>query len=224
MTSIAIPMRHPTAALRKNKQPPNAISFIGSIQSTWKGNEEFAMWLVQRLRPKTTVDLGFDRGLSTIAFAYRNGGHVFGVDWFEEGNYADKSIALDSAFNNISAAIRYNYVKNIHLIIGPFPHVSKNWKRKIDLLHIDWAHSYRSAQRHYENWSQFLKSDSVILMHDVTAFSEGAGRAFREIPLPKIVLPNHSGLGIASANVELLTEIRNTHPFRPGVGEGLGTH
>jgi predicted O-methyltransferase YrrM len=217
MTSIVIPMRHATTIARPKRQPPanHATSFIDSIQSTWKGNEEFAMWLVQRLRPKTTVDLGFDRGLSTIAFAYQNRGHVFGVDWFEEDNYADKSLALDSAFNNISHAIRFNFVKNIHLIIGPFPHVSKNWKRKIDILHIDWAHSYRSAQRHYQNWSQFLKSDSVILMDDVTAFPEGAGRAFREIALPKLILPNSSGLGVATANFELLTEIRKNQKIHP---------
>lgn len=168
------------------------------------------MWLVHRLRPKTIVDLGFDRGLSTVAFAYRNRGHVFGIDWFDDANYADKSFALDSAFRNISNSIRFNYAKNIHLIIGPFSCVSKNWKRKIDILHIDWAHSYRSANTHYLNWSRFLKADSVILMHDVIAFPEGAGKAFREIPLPKIILSNGYGLGIACADLDLLNEIRKT--------------
>lgn len=205
-------MRYANTVIRQKKQlPPNhVLSFIDSIESTWKGHEKFAIWLVNRLRPKTIVDLGFDTGLSTIAFAYRNRGQVFGIDWFQDGNYAEKSFALDSAFSNISNAIRFNYAKNIHLIIGPFSYMSKNWKRKIDILHIDWAHSYRSAREHFLNWSQFLKSDSVILMHDVSAFPDGAGRAFQELPLPKLIFPNSHGLGVACANVELLAEIRKT--------------
>jgi L-ascorbate metabolism protein UlaG (beta-lactamase superfamily) len=214
---IALPMRQPSAFIKIKRQPAvdHALVFIDSIESTWKGHEQFAIWLVHRLRPKTIVDLGFDRGLSTIAFAYRNRGHVFGIDWFEDGNYAAKSFALDSAFRNISNAIRFNYVKNIHLTIGPFSHVSKNWKRKIDLLHIDWAHSYRSARQHYLNWSQFLKPDAVILMHDVVAFPDGAGKAFQELPMPKLILPHACGLGVACADLALLEEIRTIHQVIP---------
>ncbi len=212
MASIAIPMRDLNLVACETKRPSSkhALHFIDSIESTWKGHEQFAMWLVHRLRPNTIVDLGFDRGLSTIAFAYRNRGHVFGIDWFEDGNYAPKSYALDSAFRNISNAIRFNYVKNIHLIIGPFSYVLKNWRRRIDILHIDWAHSYRSAKQHYLNWSPFLKNDAIVLMHDVLAYPEGVGRAFQEIPFPKIVLPHNFGLGIASSNVQLLEEIRRS--------------
>src|SRR5579863_5450703 len=104
-----------------------AFKFIAIIDSTWKGHEQFAIWLVQRLQPKVVVDLGFDRGLSTIAFGYKNKGDVFGIDWFfEEGSYAEKSYALDSAFRNITYAIQQNYVKNVHLIIGPYADVLKN--------------------------------------------------------------------------------------------------
>lgn len=194
----------PKKSFRQNQ----ALAFIHSIESTWKGNEQLGMWLVARLRPQTVVDLGFDRGLSTIAFAYCNRGHVFGVDWFEANNYVAKSIALDSAFQNISQAIRFNYVKNIHLIVGPFSDVSKYWTRQIDILHIDWAHSYKSAKEKYLNWSQFLKSNALILMHDVCAYPEGAGRAFAELPYPKLTIVEGSGLGIACSDERLLEEIR----------------
>ena len=169
------------------------------------------MWLVEKRRPKTIVDLGFDKGLSTIAFAYPNLGSVFGIDWFEEGNYAEKSFAFDNAFSNISNAIRCNFAKNIHLIIGPFAYISKNWKRKIDILHIGCAPTYRSSKQHFMNWSRFLKSDSVILMYDVVAYPDGAGRAFKEIPLPKVILPNAWGLGIACTDLGLLKEIRKKY-------------
>ena len=206
MNAAALSLPIPEYDLKRLKNP--ALDFIDSIESTWKGHEHFALWLVQHLKPKTIVDLGFDRGLSTIAFAYRNRGHVFGIDWFEEGNYAVKSFALDSAFNNISNAIRFNYVKNIHLIIGPFKDVSKKWNRKIDILHIDWSHSYSSTRQHYENWSRYLKSDGIILVHDVLAYPQETGRFFRELPFPKLLFPHAQGLGVATTNEKILDEIR----------------
>ncbi len=184
-----------------------ALGFFDKIESRWKGNEEFAMWLVHRMSPKTTVDLGFDKGLSTLSFAYRNRGHVFGIDWFEAGRYAEKSFALDSALNNISHAIRFNYVKNIHLIIGPFSDVSMTWKKKIDLLHIDSAQSYSCVKQHYENWIRFLNPNGVIWINDLSANPNEAGRFFRELPFPKIILPQGRGLGIASHDEALLNEI-----------------
>ena len=112
-----------------------ALKFIETIDSTWKGHEQFVIWLVKKLQPKVVVDLGFDRGLSTLAFAYKNRGHVFGIDWFfEEGSYAEKSYALDIAFRNITEALQRNYVKNIHLIIGPYRDVLKNWNKPIDIF------------------------------------------------------------------------------------------
>ncbi len=204
--AVSLPTR------RQVFQKDPALEFLRSIDSTWKGHEAFAIWLVQTLHPKTVVDLGFDRGLSTIAFAYRNRGNVFGIDWFEEGNYALKSFALDAAFSNISNAIRFNYAKNIHLIIGPFPDVSKKWKRSIDILNIDWAHTYNSAKQHYQNWSQYLKEDGVVLFHDVTAFPEQTGRFFKELPMTKLIFPHSQGLGIATTNLALLEKIEKSFP------------
>ncbi len=183
-------------------------AFLDNIDSTWKGHQKFACWLVQWLKPKTIVDLGFDRGLSTIAFAYRNKGHVFGIDWFEEGNYIPKCFALDCAFRNISDAIRFHGAKNIHLIVGPFQEIAKKWVRKIDVLHIDWAHSYRSAKQHYENWRPFMREEGVVLVHDVVAYPEETGRFFRELPMEKCVFPHAQGLGVACVNREIIEEIR----------------
>ena len=163
------------------------------------------------LKPKTIVDLGFDRGLSTLAFAYRNTGHVFGIDWFDGVNYATKCFALDSAFRNISNAIRFHYAKNIHLIVGPFSDIAKKWVRKIDVLHIDWAHTYVLASRHYENWKQFLNPDSVILTHDVEVYPDETGRFFHELPMAyKLIFSHSQGLGIATNNEAVFKEIKKT--------------
>ena len=186
-----------------------ALKFIATIDSTWKGHEPFAIWLVKRLKPKVIVDLGFDRGLSTIAFAYQNRGHVFGIDWFfEEGSYAEKSYALDSAFRNITEAIERNYVKNIHLIIGPYRDVLKNWHRPIDIFHIDWAHTYRAVKFQYDSWRCHLTDTSVILIHDVAAYPDEVGKFFEELPFPKYLFSKGKGLGVVSANADLIEEIR----------------
>lgn len=185
------------------------MAFLDTIESTWKGHERFAAWLVQRLKPKTTVDLGFDRGLSTLAFACRNRGDVFGIDWFEEGNYAVKSYALDSAFRSISEAIRHNFAKNIHLIIGPFSDVSKKWKRKIDILHIDRAYTYQSVRKQYEMWIPYLKENGMILIHDVTSCPIEVGKFFNELDMPKIVFPHCGGLGVACHDQSMIELILN---------------
>lgn len=194
----------------RRPQSESALDFINSIESTWKGHEKFALWLIKKLQPKVVVDLGVDRGLSTIAFSYKNKGHVFGIDWFfEEGTYAEKSFALDCAFQNISDAIRLKYVKNIHLIIGPYREVLKNWKQKIDLFHIDWTHSYRAVKFQYDSWSCHLKEDAVVLIHDVTSFPDEVGLFFQELPFPKFLFPGCGGLGVVSPNLSLIDEIRS---------------
>lgn len=204
--AVSFPSPRKRFSVRKN----NALAFIDGIESTWKGHELFALWLVQRLRPKTVVDLGFDQGLSTVAFAYRNRGHVFGIDWFDEGDYAAKCFALDSAFCTIGDAIRFHYAKNIHLIIGPFKEIAKTWSRSIDILHIDGAHGYMSAKHHYDNWSRYLNASGVILVHDVAAFPQETGRFFDQLPLYKIRFSHAAGLGVASSNGALIEEIGKT--------------
>jgi len=190
-----------------------ALDFIHSIESNWKAQEKFALWLIQKLHPKVTLDLGFDQGLSTLLFGHKNSGNVYGIDWFyEEGSYAEKSLALDSAFRNISQAIRFNYVKNIHLIIGPSRDVLKNWNRKIDLLHLNSAYTYQAVKIQYDNWQRHLKDDAVLLLHNVLSHPTEVGRFFTELPFPKVLLENGQGLGVVSANEELITEIRDTWP------------
>jgi hypothetical protein len=205
MTAHAVPL---PKKRRINVRKNTALAFINSIESSWKGHEEFAFWLVDKIKPKIIVDLGFDRGLSTVVFAYRNRGHVYGINWFDEGDYATKCFALDSAFRNISNAIRFHYAKNIHLIVGPFKEIVKTWNRKIDFLHFDWAHQYGLAKQHYTNWSPFLDEKGVILVHDVARLPNETGRFFNELPIPKIIFPHSQGLGVATRNEGLMEEIK----------------
>lgn len=191
---------------RKLRSTP-AIQFIQSIPSTWKGYELFAIWIVKKLKPKITVDLGLDMGLSTISFAHGNRGHTFGIDWLSGSNFPRKRIAMECALHNILIAIRLRYVRNLHLIVGPVAEISQKWNREIDLLHIDGSQSYDEIKWQYDHWQPFLKKGTVILIHDVRALPNEVGKFFNELQLFKIVLPNGSGLGLATADKALCQEI-----------------
>lgn len=189
------------------------MQFIQSIPSTWKGYELFAIWIVKKFKPKVTVDLGFDMGLSAISFAYSNRGHTFGIDWLTDTNFSRKRMAMESAFHNILNAIRLKYVKNLHLIVGPPTEISNKWNKEIDLLHIDCTERYDDIKRQYENWKPFLKKDSIILIHDVAAFPNEIGRFFDELPLSKLLFPQGNGLGLATGSASLCQEIAKEWHF-----------
>ncbi len=199
---------------RKLRSTP-AVQFIQSIPSTWKGYELFAIWIVKKLKPKVTVDLGFDMGLSTISFAHGNRGHTFGIDWLSGNNYSRKRISMESALHNILIAIRLRYVKNLHLIVGPIPEISHKWNSEIDLLHIDSTQSYEEIKKQYMHWQPFLKKDAVILIHDVTSLPSEVGRFFEELPLYKFVFTKGCGLGIATSNETLCQEIEKDWANQP---------
>lgn len=200
-----------TAAFKKKRAVTEAevLEFLSNIESGWRGYERFAFWLIRQIKPKVVVDLGFDRGISTIAFAFKNKGQVFGIDWFEEKAYASKCFALDAAFRNVSNAIRLQYAKNINLIVGPFQEIAKKWDRKIDVLHIDWAHSYEVAKQHFEIWKIHLNPKAVILVHDIMSFPKGTGQFFNELCMPKHVFSHGAGLGIASFDTVFIEALRD---------------
>jgi hypothetical protein len=99
-----------------------------------------------------------------------------------------------------------NYIKNVHLIIGSYRDVLKNWNRKIDLLHIDGVRTYRAVKLQYDHWHPYLIEDGIFLLHGVALYSE-VGRFFAELPFPKFLFPNAHGLGVASLNASIIQDI-----------------
>jgi len=200
-----------------NSTTSPALRFLQSIDSSWKGHELFALWIIKQLKPKVTVDIGFDKGLSTIAFALSNRGATYGIDWFYDHNLSRKKIAMDIAYQNILMAIRLHYVKNIHLIVGPSVEITRQWKREIDLLHIDGMQRYSEAKEQYDHWKPFLTKNAVLMIHDVTALPNETGKFFHDLPMPKIVFPHGKGLGIATQNQTIYRQISEEwqHSLQP---------
>lgn len=181
------------------------ISDLQNLQSAWKGHEDFAIWLVEMLKPQTTVDLGVDYGFSLFALAIPKIGQVYGIDSFEAdahaGHHPDNyDIVMD--FKQ-----KHNF-ENVHVIRGWFDEVAKTWEKPIDILHIDGLHTYDAITSDWKNWAKFVSNNGVIIMHDIISFAD-ITRFYNEITIPKAHFIHSAGLGIATKNLALLGSILN---------------
>lgn len=178
------------------------------MKSAWKGHHYFALWLVKELQPVTIVDLGVDRGFSTFMFGVQNIGKVYGIDWFKRYNF------LKNPIDDYYPVMRYKRkmekkfnITNITIIKSKFFDVVEKWNKKIDILHIDGAHSYEDVKEDYHTWKKFLDETSVVLFHDIYIY-DGVEKFFNELELPKYYFTHSYGLGIASKNKELMLKIK----------------
>jgi len=159
------------------------------IPSAWIGHENFAVWLVKKMKPSVIVDLGVDYGFSTFAFATPQIGKVYGIDWFE----GDKLAGWRNTENHILELLKILKerfgINNVEIIKGDFSEIAKEWKLPIDILHIDGSHKYEDVKKDYETWSN-------------------VERFFDEIDLPKFKFLHSFGLGVVSKNKKIINNIK----------------
>jgi hypothetical protein len=186
----------------------NISEILGSIPSAWnmppKSHNEFVIWLLNRINPQVTVELGVDWGYSSFLLALHSKGIVYGIDCFDQSKHGmredgDYQFALD-----VKNKLKLN---NLEIIKGYFDDVAKTWNKKINLLHIDGLHDYENCKNDCDTWAPLLEEDGVILFHDTVSNPDGVGLFFSQLEVPKVNFTNSSGLGVASNNIELIQEI-----------------
>jgi hypothetical protein len=186
----------------------NISEILGSIPSAWnmppKSHNEFVVWLLNRINPQVTVELGVDWGYSSFLLALHSKGIVYGIDCFDQSKHGmredgDYQFALD-----VKNKLKLN---NLEIIKGYFDDVAKTWNKKINLLHIDGLHDYENCKNDCDTWAPLLEEDGVILFHDTVSNPDGVGLFFSQLEVPKVNFTNSSGLGVASNNIELIQEI-----------------
>lgn len=179
---------------------------LSGIPSAWKGHVDFARWLVNRMQPKTIVDLGVDYGYSTFVFASLGIGHVYGIDLFE----GDPQTGIRNTFDQVLETQKKLQLNNITIIRGSFDSVSDYWGKPIDILHIDGLHTLEAIRNDYDRWSKFVREGGVILFHDTDVDDPGyeVGEFFDSIDLPKYRFTHSAGLGVVSADKQLIDDIR----------------
>ena len=181
----------------------NAQLDLHTLQSAWVGHEEFAIWLVNKVRPETTVDLGVDYGFSLYALAIPRIGEVYGIDSFEADAHAGDH---PDNYNIVMQFKEKHKFDNVHVIKGWFQEIVKIWSKPIQILHIDGLHTYDAITDDWKHWAPFVPDNGVIIMHDVTSFPD-ITKFYNEINMPKAFFRHSAGLGIATKNEELLNAI-----------------
>jgi hypothetical protein len=186
----------------------NISEILGSIPSAWnippKSHNEFVIWLLNRINPQVTVELGVDWGYSSFLLALHSKGIVYGIDCFDQSKHGMREDGDYQFVLDVKNKLKLN---NLEIIKGYFDDVAKTWNKKINLLHIDGLHDYENCKNDCDTWAPLLEEDGVILFHDTVSNPGGVGLFFSQLEVPKVNFTNSSGLGVASNNIELIQEI-----------------
>jgi len=186
-------------------------NILGNIPSGWNcpptSHRGFVEWLIDRIKPEVTVELGVDYGYSSFLMALCQENPVYGVDCFDVSVHGPRE---DDDYNFVMSVKEKLGLDNLEIIKGYFDDVAKTWDKEIDLLHIDGLHDYDNCKNDCYTWAPFVKEEGVILFHDTVSNPDGAGLFFSQLEVPKVNFTNSFGLGVASNNAELIEEIKKT--------------
>jgi hypothetical protein len=192
--------------------PDNDVeNILGNIPSGWNypptSHREFITWLIDRIKPEVTVELGVDYGYSAFLMALCQENPVYGIDCFDVSKHGPRE---DDDYQFVMAVKEKLGLNNLEIIKGYFDDVAKTWDKEIDLLHIDGLHDYGNCKNDCDTWAPLVREDGVILFHDTVSNPDGAGLFFSQLEVPKVNFTNSFGLGVASNNAELIQEIKET--------------
>jgi len=187
----------------------NISEMLGAIPSAWnvppKSHNQFIIWLLNRIDPQVTVELGVDWGYSSFLLALHSKGLVYGVDCFDQSKH---NLRADGDYQFVLDVKNKLKLNNLEIIKGYFDDVVKTWDKEIDLLHIDGLHDYQNCKNDCDTWAPLLKENGVILFHDTVSYPDGVGLFFSQLEVPKVNFTNSAGLGVASNNSDLIVEIK----------------
>ena len=190
----------------------NISEILGAIPSGWnlppKSHNEFVFWLLNRINPQLTVELGVDYGYSAFFLALNNKKNkVIGIDCFDISKHSSRK---DDDYQFVMDIKEKLKLDNLEIIKGYFDDVAKTWDKEINLLHIDGLHDYDNCKNDCDTWAPLLKENGVILFHDTISAPDGVGLFFSQLELPKVNFENSYGLGVASNRADLIEEIKQT--------------
>jgi predicted O-methyltransferase YrrM len=184
-------------------------NILGNIPSGWNypptSHRAFIEWLINRIKPEVTVELGVDYGYSAFLMSLCQENPVYGIDCFDVSKHGPRE---DDDYQFVMSVKEKLGLDNLEIIKGYFDDVVKTWDKEIDLLHIDGLHDYNNCKNDCDNWAPLVKEDGVILFHDTISNPDGAGLFFSQLEVPKVNFTNSFGLGVASNNAELIQEIK----------------
>lgn len=185
----------------------------------WAGHRYFAYDLIRNTKPKVIVELGAYLGVSFFSFCKA----------IQDEDIDSKLCAIDTWKGDIhmgefEETVYSNFIKikdqlfgdlNIKIIRKEFDDAVADFKdNSIDLLHIDGCHTYEAVKNDFTKWKSKVKSDGIILFHDIyeTNPEFGVNRFWNEIKklYPTLEFTHSHGLGVL-----FIKEPKNTNLFNP---------
>jgi len=147
----------------------------------------FGYDIVEAVRPKITVELGTQGGLSFFTFCQsikenNIDGVAYAIDTWEGEEHTGKYD--ETVFEGVQSHARKEYMGFAYLLRMLFQEAIHHFENEsIDLLHIDGLHTYEAVKEDFETWYPKVKPGGIILFHDVYAriMDFGAWKFWQEL-------------------------------------------
>lgn len=147
--------------------------------SAWREHAPFVFWLVDRLQPRTVVELGSHHGFSYMAMCQRIrrsnlDTRAYAIDTWAGDEHA--GFYGDEVYQRLRESHDPRYAHFSELIRATFDEAASRFAPKsIDLLHIDGRHFYEDVRHDFETWLPLVSKQGVVLFHDTNVFERNFG-------------------------------------------------
>ncbi|WP_202033925.1 class I SAM-dependent methyltransferase [Rhizobium rhizogenes] len=197
------------------------------VPSAWQEHAPFAFWLVDKLRPKTIVELGAHHGFSYFTFcqAIKMSGLAalaYAVDQWTGDEHA--GFYGSNVYQSVQHINEKKYSDFSNLMRCAFAEALPYFENNtIDLLHIDGRHHYDDVKEDFMSWLPKLSNSSVVLFHDINVRERDFGvyKFWYELQeqYPNFSFAHGYGLGVLGVGKELPHSIAQL--FSPNMSDKL---
>jgi predicted O-methyltransferase YrrM len=156
-------------------------------------DELFKLYKLTKLLKEnsTIVEIGSYTGASTLMIGkgLKKGSKLYCIDTWKNDAMTEGYYDTFEIFKKNTHPIR----EKIIIIKSKSTDQSIKFKKEIDLLFIDGDHSYEGVKKDFDIWFKKLKTDGIIIMHDI-GWSDGVIKVINENIKPCLerydMLPN----------------------------------
>ncbi len=148
-------------------------NIFNDVNESWAGHRSFAYDLIANIKPKSLVELGVYSGTSFFSFCKSVKDNnidcrLYAVDsWIGDLHSGD---GYSEDVYNIFNGVKNKFYPNINIEVLRMNFddaLDKFEDNSIDILHIDGYHTYDAIKHDFELWFSKVKSNGIILLHDI---------------------------------------------------------
>jgi hypothetical protein len=185
------------------------------VESAWLEHAPFAFWLMEKHKPKITVELGSYNGFSFFCFCQgqkenKLPARVIAIDTWKGDDHTD--YYSEEVYLNVKRINEERYAETGVLMRSKFDEAVSHFEdSSIDLLHIDGLHTYEAVKNDFETWLPKLSDRAIVLFHDTQVREKdfGVWKYWSEISAkyPSFEFAHGHGLGMLCVGKNISSEI-----------------